>query len=172
MKQTLASPGTFLDIGTGVGWLAIEVARIWPQLHVVGIDIWEPSLQLARSNVVDSGMEERVQIRSQNIIELDEPGAFNVVWYPGPFLPLEITTVALEKAYNALTPGGWLIFGLFPERPDALGAALTALRIVRCGGHPWKIPELEEHLRTIGFDDFELFTSKTLLRLAFARRPY
>jgi hypothetical protein len=35
---TLQQPGVFLDIGTGVGWLAIEAARTWPSLRVVGID--------------------------------------------------------------------------------------------------------------------------------------
>jgi hypothetical protein len=30
LDSTLRQPGTFLDIGTGVGWLAVETARTWP----------------------------------------------------------------------------------------------------------------------------------------------
>lgn len=44
LREALRKPGAFLDVGTGVGWLAIEAARTWPALHVVGIDVWEPSL--------------------------------------------------------------------------------------------------------------------------------
>lgn len=48
LAATLRQPGAFLDVGTGVGWLAIEAARCWPALRVVGIDPWEPALSLAR----------------------------------------------------------------------------------------------------------------------------
>src|SRR5262245_25886092 len=58
LHQMLTSPGAFLDIGTGVGWLAIEAAQVWPALKVIGIDIWEPSLQLARANIAAAGRQE------------------------------------------------------------------------------------------------------------------
>ena len=43
LGKVLRRPGAFLDVGTGVGWLAIEAARCWPALRVVGIDPWEPA---------------------------------------------------------------------------------------------------------------------------------
>jgi len=36
LDTTLRQPGALLDIGTGVGWLAIEAARSWPTMRVVG----------------------------------------------------------------------------------------------------------------------------------------
>src|SRR5581483_3834748 len=44
LRRTLDAPGRFLDIGSGVGWLAIEAARSWPGYRVVGIDPWPPAL--------------------------------------------------------------------------------------------------------------------------------
>lgn len=64
---TLCQPGVFLDIGTGVGWLAIEAARAWPALRVVGIDFWEPALNLARKNLTQSGVAARMELRLQRI---------------------------------------------------------------------------------------------------------
>src|SRR5262249_54727524 len=32
LHKMLTSSGAFLDIGTGVGWLAIEAAQVWPAL--------------------------------------------------------------------------------------------------------------------------------------------
>ncbi len=43
IDSALRQSGSFLDVGTGVGWLAIEAARTRPALRVVGIDLWEPS---------------------------------------------------------------------------------------------------------------------------------
>lgn len=44
LRGILRGSGTFLDVGTGAGWLALEAARIWPRLRIVGIDVWEPAL--------------------------------------------------------------------------------------------------------------------------------
>ena len=171
LHETLTSPGAFLDIGTGVGWLAIEAAQVWPALKVVGIDIWEPSLQLARANIDTTGMQERVALRTQSIVDLDDKEAFTVVWYPSPFLPLEIAPAAMENAYRALVPGGWLVFGMFPPQPDPLGEALRALRTVRCGGYPWKVPEVEERLRSLGFEEVETFAPGSVSTLVVGRKP-
>ena len=59
--------GAFLDVGTGAAWLAIEAARVWPALRVVGIDIHEPALALARKNVAELGLEARVELRRQDV---------------------------------------------------------------------------------------------------------
>jgi len=169
-KAALGREGAFLDIGTGVGWLAVEAARVWPKLRVVGIDIWKPSLALARANIAASGMQDRVMLRNQSVTDLDDAGAFTMVWYPAPFLPLEIAPQALENARRALAPGGWLVFGIFAPQPDPLGEALTALKIVRCGGHPWTTAEVEERLRSLGFAEIETFAPGSISVLVIARK--
>jgi hypothetical protein len=47
----LRQAGAFLDVGTGVGWLAIEAARSWPVLWIAGVDSWEPASALACKNL-------------------------------------------------------------------------------------------------------------------------
>ena len=42
-----AADARFLDVGTGTAWLAIAIAQTHPTLHVVGIDIFAPALDLA-----------------------------------------------------------------------------------------------------------------------------
>ena len=52
LAARLEAPGAaFLDVGVGVGLLGVEMARLWPNLRIVGIDVWPPSLALARQNV-------------------------------------------------------------------------------------------------------------------------
>lgn len=83
-------------VGTGVGWLAIEAARSWPALRIVGIDSWAPALTLARKNLAQSSVAERVELRSQRIEHLDDEKIFTLVWLPGPFIAAEIVAVGLD----------------------------------------------------------------------------
>jgi len=72
LAAVIRRSGTLLDSGTGVGHLAIAAARTWPALGVVGIDVWEPALALARANVAVGGVAERIQLRAQNVADLAE----------------------------------------------------------------------------------------------------
>jgi hypothetical protein len=45
-----ALTGRFLDVGTGIGAIALDAAARCPSLAVVGLDIWEPALALARGS--------------------------------------------------------------------------------------------------------------------------
>ncbi|MBU7026649.1 MAG: class I SAM-dependent methyltransferase [Theionarchaea archaeon] len=49
--------GKTLDVGTGTGLLAIGFAKAFPDMEVVGLDLSEEALQVARENVQKSGVE-------------------------------------------------------------------------------------------------------------------
>src|SRR5215469_10811095 len=114
LAAALHRPAAFLDIGTGVGRLAIEAARTWPALRVVGIDPWEPALRIARRNVAESDAKERIDLRRQEVEQLqDAAEEFALAWLPAPFIPAEVVMATLERINRALVPGGWLITGLY-----------------------------------------------------------
>jgi methylase of polypeptide subunit release factors len=92
LSHVLRRPGAFLDVGTGVGELAIEAAGSWPALRIVGIDPWEPALTLARKNLAKSGLVERVELRSQRMEQLEETATFTLAWVPGPFISADVGT--------------------------------------------------------------------------------
>ena len=129
-------------MGTGAGWLAIATARTFPGADVVGIDVFEPALALARGNVAAEDMASRVTLRTLDVVALDEPETFDVVWLPLPFLPRDIVTTAIDRARDALRPGGWLLPGTFAGPDQPLARLLTDLRILRSGGHPWTPDEV------------------------------
>src|SRR5207248_339596 len=58
-----ASTASFLDVGTGVGRLAIAMCEQYPVLRVVGLDPFDTPLALARRNVADAGLEDRIELR-------------------------------------------------------------------------------------------------------------
>jgi len=157
-KLATSLAGRFLDVGTGVGAMALEAAEQCPSVGVVGIDIWEPSLALARANVASSPHAERIEIRAQDVTQLDEPAAYTLAWLPAPFLPRPVAEAALDRLAAALAPSGHLVVGFYAVPPDRVSAALTALRVVRSGGHVWDIAEMEHQLAARGFLDVETCT--------------
>jgi cyclopropane fatty-acyl-phospholipid synthase-like methyltransferase len=98
--------GVFLDIGTGTGWLAIAIARTFPDLRVVGIDLFEPALDLARRNVADEGLDDRIELRLQDATAVDDVTAYDAIWMSLPFMSRAVVPAILDAARRALRPGG------------------------------------------------------------------
>jgi precorrin-6B methylase 2 len=150
-----ALTGRLLDVGTGVGAIALEAAARCRSLAVVGIDIWEPALALARVNVAASPDAARIEIRAQDVTSLDEVAAYTLAWLPAPFLSREVAQTALDRLAAALARGGYLVTGLYLPPADPTAAALAALRLIRSGGHEWDSAVMAAELRSRGFIEVE-----------------
>ena len=146
------------------------VRRIDPEL-LDDIDSWKPALALASKNLAQSGVAERVELRSQRAEHLNDKTIFTLAWLPGPFIAAETVVVALERVFRALAPGGWLVFGLYAPPPSALGEALTNLRTVRGGGHPWTTDQAKEQLHALGFEQIETLSPSPSVLFVLGRRP-
>jgi hypothetical protein len=106
----------------------------------------------------------------QKVEELTDQAVFTLAWLPAAFIGEEAMAVAIERIYQALQPGGWLVVGLYPPPSDELGQTLTKLRIVRSGGYPWMATEIQERLRTLGFESIETFSPMPPVLFVLARR--
>lgn len=139
----------FLDVGTGVGRLAIAMARRWPSIRVVGLDVWEPALAVARANIEVAGLQDRVELRAQAGEDLTDERAFDLAWIPVPFVPGLALNRLVERVQQALKPGGWLLLAAARSSDDLLGAALR-LRVALYGGSCTTQLELEQLLTSHG----------------------
>lgn len=144
--------GAFLDVGTGVARLAIGMAKKWPSIRVVGLDVWGPSLALARKNVTDAGLHDRIEVREQPGEELPDERAFDLAWLPAPFMPRHALARVVEQVHRALKPGGWLLFAAAKPGEDLRGAAL-GFRMAQFGGGPSTQQEIEKLLAERGFTE-------------------
>jgi hypothetical protein len=124
----------FLDVGTGVGLLAVSAANVWPGAKVVGVDVWEPSLERARANVEQAGLGERVTIRNQNAAAVDDVDEFDCIWVPTFFLSESAIAAAVPALFRASAPGGWIALGRMATKPDPLADATGRLNTIRNGG--------------------------------------
>jgi 2-polyprenyl-3-methyl-5-hydroxy-6-metoxy-1,4-benzoquinol methylase len=130
----LREVSSFLDVGTGVGLLAVAAAGVWPTATIVGIDTWDPSLERARANVTQGGVDDRVTLRKQNVVDLEDDDQYDCIWVPTFFLTEVALTEALPKLMRAARPGGWIVLGRFAPPPDPVADATVKLRTIRGGG--------------------------------------
>lgn len=147
---------SFLDVGTGVGWLAVGAAEVWPDSRIVGVDTWAPSLERARRNVVEAGHAARIELREQDICELADRDRFDLTWLPLFFVAPEAVAVAFERIRAATRPGGQIVVGRYDPPPDPLAAATLRLRTIRDGGAWLEAGEIEHTLRHTGWTDVRI----------------
>jgi methylase of polypeptide subunit release factors len=76
-----------LDVGVGIAALAVAYCEAFPGLRVVGIDVFPRALELARTTVDDAGMGERIELRHQDVAQLEDRDKFCLGWLPAPFVP-------------------------------------------------------------------------------------
>lgn len=130
----LSEVRSFLDVGTGVGLLAVAAATVWPNAAIVGIDTWEPSLKRARDNVAGAGLQDRITLRSQDVAALDDVDTYDLAWVPTFFVTESALPAAVSRLLRAARPGGWVALGRFMAPPDPLAATTAMLRTIRGGG--------------------------------------
>jgi precorrin-6B methylase 2 len=123
-----------LDIGTGVGALAVAFCRTFPDSTVVGIDTWELSLELARQNVAKAGLGARITLRATAIDAFEDDDGFDLVWMPAIFLSSAILEDAVAHAVAAMRPGAHMVLGRYAGPEDPVAGALGDLRTIRSGG--------------------------------------
>lgn len=67
------NPSHIMDMATGTGDLAIAMARSMAGAKVLGIDLSEEMLAVARQKVEREGLSERITLRKGDAEQLDEP---------------------------------------------------------------------------------------------------
>jgi SAM-dependent methyltransferase len=126
LKRQLPSdfdPRRILDFGCGGGDTSCFLAKIFPNAHVVGVDVAEQVLAYA-SNANGSA---RVTFRlTRDYNELEK---FDLCYANGVFHHLKPAErpSALREIHKALAPGGYL--ALFENNPWNIGARMVMSRI-------------------------------------------
>lgn len=137
LADRMAAPGArFLDVGTGVGALGIAFAEVFPHLQVLGIDVLDRSLDLARRAIAARGLAARVTVRKQDVAEFADQAGFDVAWLPVPFIAQPALHAGLPRVVTALRSGGWLIAGHGKFGGTPTEDALTRLKTIAHGGTP------------------------------------
>jgi ubiquinone/menaquinone biosynthesis C-methylase UbiE len=98
--------GRILDLGTGPGYLPIEIVKRSPELTVVGIDLSRSLIKMARRNAVNAGVADRLHFEVGDASRLRFPDAsFDMVLSTGMLHMLKDPVAVLRECNRVLKYG-------------------------------------------------------------------
>lgn len=143
--------GAILDVGCGSGEVLIEVARVFPKAELVGLDLSEPLLEIARSSAEKAGLANQLKFKKGDAQEMPfMDDSFDVVVSVNTFHVVDDPVAMLNEIERVLKPGG--ILGLSCIKRSWLSIFMPILRtaytasetkkILQCSKlRPWKLHE-------------------------------
>ena len=150
LKSEIRNPKSeILDVGTGSGVIALSLAAEFPETEVIGTDISEDALGLARENAQRLGLSHRVRFLRSNLLENVER-SFDLIAANLPYISTqqrhalsrevlhdpdvalfagaggdELVRELIGQAPSRLRPGGILALEIGAGQSEALMLALT-----------------------------------------------
>jgi release factor glutamine methyltransferase len=138
-----------VDVGTGSGVIALSLAAEFPEAEIVGTDISEDALALARENAERLGLADRARFLKSNLLE-DVERMFDLIAANLPYISIEqrqtlsrevlhdpevalfggvggdeLVRELIAQARSRLRPGGTLALEIGIGQSEALVEALT-----------------------------------------------
>ncbi len=151
-----------LDVGCGGGILSEAMAELGAE--VMGIDMGEAPLSVARLHLLESGLE--VEYRRVPVEQLAEemPGAFDVVTCMEMLEHVPDPAAVIAACHKLVKPGGKVFFSTINRNPKAYALAVVGaeyiLRMLPKGTHDYakfiRPSELESWARHAGLEMVEL----------------
>lgn len=99
--------GLLLDLGTGPGYLPIEIVRRSPKVSVIGIDLSRSLLKMARKNAKEAGLSERLSFRFGQAADLPfNEATFDMILSTGMLHMLKKPVQVFLECYRVLKNEG------------------------------------------------------------------
>lgn len=158
-----------LDIGGGDATNAIAVAQANPHIKVTLLDLPD-NAEVPRQNIAEQGLSDRVFVHEANMFDDEFPkGVFDCVMFIHQLViwPTEKNESLIQRAYDALEPGGKVIIFSSMSNDEEDGPVIAALDTVYflCtpaeGGmiYPWK--DYENALLKAKFSNIQRYATES-----------
>jgi release factor glutamine methyltransferase len=146
------NPAQVADVCTGSGCIAVSVAKHSPHCQITAIDISPAALAIAKRNVEQHDLAQRIQLAEGDLLETIADQSLDLVLSNPPYVSdtefqaldrsvrdhepklalvsgptgREVIHRLIEQSANKLLPGGWLIVELSPMIADSVQQQLEA----------------------------------------------
>jgi ribosomal protein L3 glutamine methyltransferase len=145
--------GSALDLCTGSGCLAILMAHAFPEAHVDAIDLSAEALAVARRNVDDYGLGDRIRLLQSDLLAGTDGHRYDLIVCNPPYVTAE-SMAALPAEYRH-------------EPAMALGAGEDGLDVVRR-----LLATARRHLNDAGLLFVEVGHNAGIVEAAFPNLPF
>jgi 2-polyprenyl-3-methyl-5-hydroxy-6-metoxy-1,4-benzoquinol methylase len=186
--EKLARGGRALDVGCGVGRVAIAIAKGFPACEVTGLDPNATSIAQARAAATAQGLDTRIRFVAQTTRTLARDDGFDLITACDCIHDFAEPHATLREM-RALLKSDGALFVIEPKAADRLEDNTTALATVYYGfsifhcmtqslahggpglGTCMGPARTERLLREAGFQRFERLDIKSQTNLFYAARP-
>jgi len=165
-----------LDYGCGNGIHSIFPAKMGAE-RVIGIDLSEKSLEIARERAKKEGVEEKIEFLKMDCEKMDFPdNYFDIIFDGGTFSSLDLNK-AYPELMRILKPDGYLIgVETFGHNPFTnLKRKINKMTGKRTGwatGHIFKMQDLEEAKKYFEKLEVDYFHLISWISFPFLRFPF
>lgn len=99
--------GLILDLGTGPGYLPIEIVKRSSDIKIVGLDLSRILIQMAKRNSQNAGLADRLDFQFGNAARLRfDDSSFDMVLSTGMLHSLRDPVKVFKEIYRVLKKGG------------------------------------------------------------------
>jgi ubiquinone/menaquinone biosynthesis C-methylase UbiE len=98
--------GLILDLGTGPGYLPIEIVKRAPDINIIGVDLSRKLIQMAQANAANAGLSDQLSFEVGNSARLHfDNESFDMVISTGMLHSLKNPVAVLKEIYRVLKNG-------------------------------------------------------------------
>ncbi len=120
--------GDVLEMGTGSGYIAIELSRMPRVRRVVGVDVDPKAVEFSRKNALEAGVSEAVRFLESDLFQNLGDSKFDWILFNPPYLPSEGAIDELSWAGGG--KGGELLMRFLSEALPHLSPGGCILAVV------------------------------------------
>jgi SAM-dependent methyltransferase len=141
--QDTEDPAQVADLGCGMGWASIELAKAFPHLRIQGRDNDETSIATGRRHAIDAGVADRVTLEVVDISDTTADWSPNndFVFFVECLHDFPRPVEALQNARRAVRAGGTVL--VVDERADEtfVAPADEVQRFFAAASAIWCLPQ-------------------------------
>ena len=141
-----------LELGCGCGVIPLIIAFRFPETHLTGVEVQPELAQIARSNVIDNGMQDRIRILEMDMTQLDP------LRIGGPVQRVVSNPPYRRAASGRLNPNPQRAVARHEIRVTSAQVIESAARMLTNGGHlhlihtAERLPEIFTQMQTSGIE--------------------
>ncbi len=99
--------GKLLEIGPGPGYISIEIARLLPEVEIIGLDLSDTMIEIAEQNAKEHGVSERIEFRKGDASKMPlEDCLFDFVVSNGSLHHWKTPVQVFNEIYRILKSNG------------------------------------------------------------------
>jgi 2-polyprenyl-3-methyl-5-hydroxy-6-metoxy-1,4-benzoquinol methylase len=123
VEARLRSGGRVAEVGCGLGWSSISLAKGFPRIRVEAVDVDDASIAAARRNTREAGVDDRITFHRGAIEEIPLAGPFDLVTAFECLHDMPYPVRALRRMRELAAPAGAVLIA-----DEAVGDSLQENR--------------------------------------------